>query len=406
MRMTSEIVETEETAVTERKNIRLSYKFQRLREAIRKAIAEGSFERRLPGERELGRLFHANAKTINKALSDLCSEGLLIRQIGRGTFVADNGQGCSDRDRKQFVNLAGRVDPGTNVHSILDAVRREVTGMGHSWTDADAVANVSGNASLSGWPSSKRRETDGLICFPSNSLGRRTGGISEACLSEAYRRHVPVVMAGAGPETSKVSAVVPDYSDAGFRLAEFSFQSGCSELVVLTAASSGREVECVLGGCLASASRRGRTARRETVELGPESASSSDLSRILDEAGAADGMGIVCVGADVLRLFMSRVAIAGVPASANALITCVTEPGDRCGELAGITSYDVDATRIASWAVRLLVDTKPGDRPTEVVIPGHLTIRPARAEAAFKAPSVRESTSVSEPSASPATAML
>lgn len=402
MRMTSEIVETGETV---RKNVRLSYKFQRLREAIRKAIAEGAFERRLPGERELGRLFNANAKTINKALSDLCSEGLLIRQIGRGTFVAANGHGRMKEDRKQFVSLAGRVDPRSSVHSICNAVRREVTGMGHSWTETDAITDDAGSAPLSGWPSSKRRETDGLICFPSNSLGCRAGGISEECLSEAYRRHVPVVMVGAGPQTARVSAVVPDYSDAGFRLAEFSFQSGCSELVVLTAASASREVESVLGGCLASASRRGRTARRVTVELGPVSTASSVLSRVLDEAEAADGLGIVCVGADALRQLMSRVAVAGVRASANALITCVTEPGDRCGELAGITSYDVDATCIASWAVRLLVDTKPGDRPTEVVIPGKLTIRPARPESAFKAPSVRESTAESEQLASPATVM-
>ena len=67
---------------------RLSYKFQRLREDIRLAVTQGEFAGRLPGERTLGRRFGANAKTINKALSDLTAEGLLIRQIGRGTFVA------------------------------------------------------------------------------------------------------------------------------------------------------------------------------------------------------------------------------------------------------------------------------------------------------------------------------
>ena len=66
---------------------RFSYKFQRLRERIREAIVSGEFAGRLPGERELGRRFDANAKTINKATCDLSSEGLLVRQIGRGYLL-------------------------------------------------------------------------------------------------------------------------------------------------------------------------------------------------------------------------------------------------------------------------------------------------------------------------------
>lgn len=64
---------------------RLSYKFQRIREQLRQAIRRGDFSGQLPGERELGRRLEANAKTINKALCDLASEGLLVRVIGRGT---------------------------------------------------------------------------------------------------------------------------------------------------------------------------------------------------------------------------------------------------------------------------------------------------------------------------------
>jgi len=65
----------------------LSYKFQRLRERIRKAIVSGELSGRLPGERMLARQFRANAKTLSKALTDLAGEGLLERRIGRGTFV-------------------------------------------------------------------------------------------------------------------------------------------------------------------------------------------------------------------------------------------------------------------------------------------------------------------------------
>jgi DNA-binding transcriptional regulator YhcF (GntR family) len=65
----------------------MSYKFQRLRERIRQAVASGELSGKLPGERELARRFHVNAKTLSKALTDLAAEGLLQRSIGRGTFV-------------------------------------------------------------------------------------------------------------------------------------------------------------------------------------------------------------------------------------------------------------------------------------------------------------------------------
>src|SRR5271168_1002542 len=68
-------------------DVRLSYKFQRLREKLREAIASGELSGRLPGERKLARKFRVNAKTLSKALTDLAAEGLLSRSIGRGTFV-------------------------------------------------------------------------------------------------------------------------------------------------------------------------------------------------------------------------------------------------------------------------------------------------------------------------------
>ena len=65
----------------------LSYKFQRLREKLRHAIASGELQGKLPGERALAKRFNVNAKTLSKALTDLAAEGVLERSIGRGTFV-------------------------------------------------------------------------------------------------------------------------------------------------------------------------------------------------------------------------------------------------------------------------------------------------------------------------------
>jgi DNA-binding transcriptional regulator YhcF (GntR family) len=77
----------------------MSYKFQRLREKIRQAVASGELSGKLPGERELARRFNVNAKTLSKALTDLAAEGLLHRSIGRGTFV--KGSEIQDDAAKQ-----------------------------------------------------------------------------------------------------------------------------------------------------------------------------------------------------------------------------------------------------------------------------------------------------------------
>src|SRR4051794_31803637 len=74
---------------------RLSYKFQRLREKLRAAIASGELNGKLPGERQLAKRCHVNAKTLSKALTDLAAEGLLDRSIGRGAFVKSAGSGAS-----------------------------------------------------------------------------------------------------------------------------------------------------------------------------------------------------------------------------------------------------------------------------------------------------------------------
>src|SRR5712675_2902187 len=81
----------------------LSYKFQRLREKLRHAIASGELSGKLPGERALAKRFHVNAKTLSKALTDLAAEGLLDRSIGRGTYVKGSVPAPDAKDGRWLV---------------------------------------------------------------------------------------------------------------------------------------------------------------------------------------------------------------------------------------------------------------------------------------------------------------
>ncbi|WP_108658725.1 FadR/GntR family transcriptional regulator [Acuticoccus kandeliae] len=57
---------------------------------VREAIVNGAFPpgSRLPTERDLATRFHATRSTVRKTMHRLANEGLVVRHVGRGTFVA------------------------------------------------------------------------------------------------------------------------------------------------------------------------------------------------------------------------------------------------------------------------------------------------------------------------------
>lgn len=62
---------------------------QRVMQDIQRLLAEGAFgeEGRLPPERRLAERFGVARNTLRQALVKMEKEGLLLRQVGRGTFV-------------------------------------------------------------------------------------------------------------------------------------------------------------------------------------------------------------------------------------------------------------------------------------------------------------------------------
>jgi len=91
--------------------------YVRIQERIRSAIAEGTLA---PGDRvwseaELAAEFRTTRSTVRHALDRLVFEGLIIRHIGRGSFVAERGIFHSPIDSRRCLSfeeqaaLAGHV---------------------------------------------------------------------------------------------------------------------------------------------------------------------------------------------------------------------------------------------------------------------------------------------------------
>ncbi len=366
----------------------LNYKFQRLREQIRNAILNGEFGSRLPGERELGRHYQANPKTVNKALGDLSSEGLVVRHIGRGTFVARQDGDPAAADRQLSIQCLVPPDSwGIGYRAaLLSEVDQILTARGHVLENRLIESTIElGRLPLAAWASPTRHSTDGLLCYPSEPLSGAVGRPSDELVAETLRRHVAVVVMGACSGEAKLNAIAPDYTDAGFRLCEHLYRVGCRTVVILRSELAGREAALVVGGCQAAAVRWGR--RVAEVTLAPAAGREGplqDLESRLAGSESLDGpvsvgrgrvAGLVCIGARALEAAIRDEPLAGLRRAGRVEITSVSEPGDGAAEAAGITSYEVASGQIAGWAARLLAGTRPGQRPVEVIISGTVRVR-------------------------------
>jgi DNA-binding transcriptional regulator YhcF (GntR family) len=186
----------------------LSYKFQRLRERLRKAIIDGEFDGKLPGERALARRFFVNAKTLSKALTDLAAEGLLDRRIGRGTYVKGAAPQSSEEDGRWLLVCDPQREESTTVREI-QAANPQVA----------LVHNVSAVRP------SFLRQFDAVIDFAS--------GTPEGFLRDLVVRNIPVVAIDREPDVYSINTVAPDRHTASAMMARDLFLLGHRDVAVI-----------------------------------------------------------------------------------------------------------------------------------------------------------------------------
>lgn len=85
--------------------------YYRIQESIRRRIIDGEFRAgdRLPSETELARDFRTTRVTVRHALSRLVYDGMILRQTGRGTFVAERSSIVSRIDTLQCHSFEQQV---------------------------------------------------------------------------------------------------------------------------------------------------------------------------------------------------------------------------------------------------------------------------------------------------------
>ena len=348
---------------------RLSYKFQRLREQIRDAIVSGDLTGQLPGERELGKRFNANAKTVNKALCDLATEGLVRRFIGRGTFVSAKSDATAAAASERAVYC---LTPPTPADSAVDWLTLLTSALA---TQRRRVASIPMQRSSDGIlfvdPARIRslNQVDALVLpIPAPLARPRQDRPGEPLMLTLARRQIPAVVLGAVAGSIRTHAVVPDYNVAAFHAAEYLFQLGCSDVIAVSAVDARPEIHAAIIGYQTSCARRRRENFPIAIQHDDAAACLNSLNGRLNER-----TGVLCVGGIVLE---SVHAALRARRQASAL-AAVLEPGDDRARALGITACEFDPRSLAQWTATIISECGRGTPPVEILVPGSLHLRPS-----------------------------
>ena len=330
---------------TKSRTSEMSYKFQRLREKLRQAIASGELSGKLPGERALAKRFHVNAKTLSKALTDLAAEGVLDRSIGRGTYVKGTAPSAGGAGGGKWLLLCDEGDGDALI--LLEHLRRanpdtqstcEPTGMRPSFLNAFSAV------------------IDAAPATP------------ESLLRDLVVRNLTVVTVGREARIYSMHAVLVDAALGAARIGRDLMLAGHRRFAA---------VEAEGGSILTTALRQ--TAARVSPEATVDTYSPQDAARLAEGGATA----IVCDSADTARKV--RAALAR-PAEAGAATPglAAAEPALPAGvALAAVgiawaevpcSGYFVDGAKIAEQVVSLLREP-PAGRPATLWMAGELADR-------------------------------
>jgi hypothetical protein len=307
----------------------LSYKFQRLREKLRQAIASGELSGKLPGERALAKRFHVNAKTLSKALTDLAAEGVLDRSIGRGTYVKGHAPATVTAKRWLVVCDANQVG-----WEVVQMIR-------DSHPDMEVATDVS------------TVRPSFLNQF--SAVIDMAAGTPEAFLRDLVVRNMPVVVVGKEPRTYSTHAVLFDGPLAVSQIGRDLLLSGHRRL----AAVEPRQ-------CTVVADTLRKVAARYAPEATVDACFPNDVAAMIDNGITA----FVCQSIDWARQVKEQLDKRGIAVPAQVSLAAVGTTGDEVP----VSGYFLHRSEKVNAIVQLLNDTQNG-RPTTLWLAGRFVDR-------------------------------
>lgn len=339
------------------------YKYQRLRERLRQAVIDGELTGKLPGERSLARRYGANAKTINKALSDLTTEGLLVRHVGRGTFVAGHvpHSGHSPDKPLRFLWLSTHSPLHAQSESIYQMTASRLMVHDHRLERLEnLVMDEDGTIAGRSLPPSATRDLDGVVIYASRP--------SIDLLADLHRRHIPSILINCRQDRIKAPMVTPDYCQGAFELCEQQIRLGHRDVRLLVDEACEVALPPAEIGYQAAMTRHG--LRGLPVET-------AGIDYAWDQllANPARGVALICVGAGMAVHAIEEGRRRGFTSPSMLSINALAEPGDGLLQARMVTGYEFPAEDVSHWTAELLMTASPGQLPRTVIVPGRFSDR-------------------------------
>jgi hypothetical protein len=332
----------EQTPRPDKSSVRMSYKFQRLREKLRQAVANGELSGKLPGERALAKRFHVNAKTLSKALTDLAAEGLLDRSIGRGTYVKGSAPAHSAPGR--WLVLCDDPDD-SGISCLIDQLR-----------NAHGDLHLAASASTTGMRPSFLNGLGAVVDLATDT--------PEDFLRDLVVRNLPVVALNREPKTYSTHAVLVDVVLGAQRVARDLLCAGHRRIAAVEPQGS---------NAVSQAVRQFASRYRANGEVSVETLSPAELkggvAALVENAVTA----VICDCVRTANGVKEAVEAAGVDVPGQlslAAIGCLWGGKMACP----CTGYFVDCVPMADAVVQLLEDGPP-PRPTVLWLVGEFLDR-------------------------------
>ncbi|MFQ6048140.1 MAG: GntR family transcriptional regulator [Phycisphaerae bacterium] len=348
---------------------RATYKYQRVRERLRRDIQTGRLTGKLPGERRLARRYSVNPKTVNKALTDLAVEGLLIRQVGRGSFVAAQGSAGRPAPRPaRFAWVCSRLIDQHGGGQLFEWARTLAADQGHSLDRTVVDLPLAAELSERTLRPSYLRGLDGVLVYATRP--------SRDFLAEVLRRHLPLVIAEAVTPQLKTNAVVSDYCRGAYELTVHLIQLG-RQPALLGCVGGLLPIDQAVAGYRTAMQRHRLPARPPLLyeAQDPTAASLPDplAQSLLDAPDRPTGL--VAAGAHVALAVDRAARQRSLSIGQQLSLAVLAEPDQPLPDQQGWTDYQADVRQIIRWAVWLLLQASPGRPPQQVIVPGRITHR-------------------------------
>ena len=236
-------------------------RYQQVKQELRDAIARREYtpDRPFITQRQVCERFGVSTTTAVRALNDLVAEGILTRQQGRGTFVADRQETPRTRPAVQrsiacVIHGQGPIKAG--VLSGVESVCAELSLQMILFDSKDSLAvqeQALGRALDSG--------VSGVVLYPVQ------GTTNSPVLVELRRLGIPVVMVDRYVPEIATDAVIPDHFAVGHDLTDHLIALGHKRMAMLWDETDCTSVRDRLSGHLQALRAHGIAERPDLTVL-------------------------------------------------------------------------------------------------------------------------------------------